>query len=112
MRLPGRVTETHSDNPLTWDVLLAEAFGELKLHPWEFYNYSYEEYFLKRKGNLANELIEWQRCRLIAFYSSAPHMKKGFKIEDIFKLPGEEGKKITKKDIDNIRERYRQAGAL
>ena len=112
--LPGRVTRTHSDKPLTWYDLLAEAFGEMGLHPWEFDRYTYKEFHAKRKGLSDKELREWQRTRLIAYYAAAPHMKKGFKISDIFPL-GDEVKKskpITREEIEQIRNRYKQHGAL
>lgn len=94
--------------------MLAEAYGELGLHPWEFYRYTWAEFTAKRKGNADKELREWQRTRLIAYYAAAPHMKKGFKISDIFPLPDEEkkNKPITKEYVEEVRNRYKQHGAL
>jgi hypothetical protein len=67
----GRLARTHSR--LSFDELCEEAFGEIGLHPWEFYEYQLYEYVLKRKGYVKGQKINLQNMLMA---SMAPHMKK------------------------------------
>jgi hypothetical protein len=69
------LARTHSR--LSFDELCEEAFGEIGLHPWEFYEYQLYEYVLKRKGYVKGQVRE-QNLNLqnMLLASMAPHMKK------------------------------------
>lgn len=76
---------------------MCEALGEMGLHPWELYEYSMLEFISKRKGLGNKELGEWHRARFVAYYAASGNLKKGTKITDILKLPGD--KKTTKEAV-------------
>ena len=88
--------------------MLSFALGELGLRPWEFYEYSFEEYILSCKGYRGYILGEWDRTRHIMFaVLRAGGAKKIRSVEDVLQLP-------TDKDDDqkvrgSLRERLRQA---
>ena len=96
MPLEARHRITHSPKKFTWEDLLSEAYGEMGLHPWEFDQYSMQEYILKRKGLATKELGEWHRARFIAYYAASANLKKGTKLTDILPLPGEKKAKTLK----------------
>lgn len=94
---------------------MAEALGEMGLHPWELYRYSMEEFLAKRKGRTAIEMIQWHQTRIIAYYAAAPHMKKGFKMMDIITLPGDKSRRkkpLSREEMLAIREKYKRVGAI
>ena len=88
-----RQIKTHSSKQPTdifgWADLLAEAFGELGLHPWELDRYTMSDYIARRKGYQAKDLNEWHRARIIAYYAASGNLKKGTKLQDILPLPGD-----------------------
>lgn len=84
MRLAGRPTRTHrSQRPLSFREICEEAFGVLGLHPWEFWEYTFEDYILKRKGFFDNRDIklraDFQHFRLVAYFCVYPHLTKAGK---------------------------------
>lgn len=81
--------------------MCAEAFGELGLRPWEFYEYELDEYMLARKGLDNARTWQMRKDRLIASVLLQPYLKKGSKIKptDLFTLPGEGG---SERLMDNI----------
>lgn len=79
-RLAGRLAKTHRAKPLSFKEICEEAFGVLNLHPWEFWEYTFEDYLLKRNGfydyrriDLKNNL---QHFRYVAYWCVYPHLKK------------------------------------
>src|SRR5688500_10303496 len=81
MRLAGRPARTHSKSrPLSFKEICQEAFGVIGLHPWDFWEYTFEEYMIKRKGFFDNRDItlqaEYQHFRLVAYFCVYPHLTK------------------------------------
>jgi hypothetical protein len=80
----GRLARTHSQKrPLSFREICEEAFGVLNIHPWDFWNYTFEDYLLKRNGFYNNRDIqlraEFQNFRLVAYFCVYPHLTKGAK---------------------------------
>lgn len=81
MRLAGRPARTHSTKrPLSFKEICEEAFGVLNLHPWDFWEYTFEDYLLKRNGHFNNRdtqlRAEFQNFRLVAYFCVYPHLTK------------------------------------
>lgn len=79
--LAGRPTRTHRNpRPLSFQQICEEAFGVIGLHPWEFWEYTVEDYMIKRKGYFDNRDItlraEFQHYRLVAYFCVYPHLTK------------------------------------
>jgi len=95
---------------------LEEALGDLGLHPWELWEYSFEEYRLKRKGKRDaryRELREdWQNLRYHAYFTIAPHLKGRHKIDKVVPDIYGTDKIKPKKTYNEIIERYKKAGVL
>lgn len=57
----------------------------LNIHPWDFWEYTYEDYILKRDGYYRGQEIElkaklrteFTHFRFLAYYTVYPHLKKG-----------------------------------
>jgi hypothetical protein len=96
---------------LTFDDLCEEAFGEIGLHPWEFYDYSLIEYLQKRKGYNARRKDEYQRM-LIA--SMVPYMKKEDRAKIISQAFKHEGAKVVslRERYEAVKKRFQDAGEL
>lgn len=69
---------THSR--LTFDELREEAFGDMGLQPWEFYQYELAEYLLMRSGKVKARLRElkqeFQHVQIICYYMILPWLEK------------------------------------
>ena len=90
MRGRQPIKRTHSNSsPFTWADLLAEAYGELGLHPWEFDLYTMSDYLARRKGYMNKDLNDWHKVRIMSYYSAVGYLKKGTKLTDIIPLPGD-----------------------
>lgn len=100
MLLPRRGARTH--DKISFDDLMAEAFGEMGMSPKEFITYSYSDYMHKRKGFSNSKIERLQEVRLICFFAAAGNLRKGTKIEDLFPLPGDKNynQKSRKMDPD------------
>lgn len=113
MPLGARHQPTHSHKKFTWEDLLSEAYGEFGLHPWDFDQYTMQEYILKRKGLATKELGEWHRARFIAYYAASGNLKKGTKLTDILPLPGErKEKKLKDMKGDELKDWYEKRKEL
>lgn len=97
------MAKTHSR--LSFDELCEEAFGELGLHPWEFYEYSLYEFVLKRKGHIKRRKNDYQNL-LVA--SMIPHMKKEDRARIIKQVFKEDNGKVLslKEEYERIQKRY------
>lgn len=82
---------THDPKPLTWNDYKRTAFGVMGLHPWEFYEYTVEEFILKLQGHVIKNTDQWKQTRLILFGLAKMGGSKVKKPEDLLRLPGEEG---------------------
>ena len=69
--------------------MIAEAYGEMGLHPWELDLYTMDDFAARRKGYQQRDLTEWHRARFVAYYSSVGYLKKGTKMSDLLELPGD-----------------------
>lgn len=66
------------------------AFGQLGLHPWEFDEYTMDDLVLRLEGHQQNEVKEWERARLIAYYTFLPNAKnKKLRIDKFLPLPSD-----------------------
>lgn len=78
--LAGRLAKTHTRRPLSFKEICEEAFGVLNLHPWDFWEYTFEDYLLKRNGFFNNWDIQlradFQHFRLVAYFCVYPHLTK------------------------------------
>ena len=68
---------------------MAEAYGEMGLHPWELDLYTMDDFAARRKGYQQRDLTEWHRARFVAYYSAVGYLKKGTKMSDLLELPGD-----------------------
>lgn len=59
------------------------------LKPWEFYNYTFEEFLITVRGFWKQETEEWQRARLAAWAAVAPYQKTPKTPSEWLPLPGE-----------------------
>lgn len=91
------------------------ALGCLGWKPDDFNRYTTKDLLKAAKGRTKYLEQQWEMVRFSAYYSIAPHVKKGFSIKDI-KLPhdvpevlGKVGKRI-KLDRNGLIEEYRKAG--
>ena len=92
--------------------LLAIGVGEIGLGVDDFWNLEFEEFheisnaFNKAKSERFRD--EWERSRFLAFYTLAPHSRKGLKPKDLIefewekKEKHEELKRIKKVDFDSV----------
>jgi len=96
---------------LTFDELCEEAFGELGLHPWEFYDYSLIEYLQKRKGYSRRRKDDFQRMLLA---SIVPYMEKNDRRKIVNEAFQKEGTKTVslRERYEAIKRRYQEAGEL
>jgi predicted nucleotide-binding protein (sugar kinase/HSP70/actin superfamily) len=103
------LAKTHRS--LTFDEICEEAFGEIGLHPWEFYEYSLIDYLCKRKGYNRKRKDDYQQ-RLIA--SMLPYMKKEERIRIVSNAFREEGAKVIslRERYEAIKKRFQEAGEL
>ena len=84
------MAKTHEESkPLTWQDLKETAFGRIRLRPWEFYNYTFEEFLITMKGFFIEDTEQWKRARLSAWAAIAPHVKRIPTPEKWLPLPGE-----------------------
>jgi hypothetical protein len=99
---------------------LKEAFGS-GLQPWEFYEYTLDEYLLRREGiyeKRKSELRElYTHVQMLAYYSVSPYLSKGDKRKPIGQIiPNiyeEQKEKVSKREEYNkLITRYKQAGLL
>jgi hypothetical protein len=89
------------------------AFGRLKLKPWEFYNYTFEEFLITVKGFWHQETEEWKRARLIAWAAVAPYQKTQKTPQDWLPLPGEKVEsELTYQKALELKEKYYKLGLL
>ena len=89
------------------------------LDPEKFWRLTMRELTNAVEGWKRKEQIEWERVRMLAYYSVSPYAKKSFKISDI-KLPGDEerdvdftshgeAKKLTREEL---KESWRRSGLI
>lgn len=100
------MAKTHSR--LSFDELCEEAFGEVGLHPWEFYEYSLYEYMQKRKGLHKKRKDDYQQM-LIA--SMLPYMDKRERVKIVSEAFRVGGAKVVslKERYEALKERYQSA---
>jgi hypothetical protein len=103
------LAKTHRS--LTFDELCEEAFGEIGLHPWEFYEYSLIEYLQKRKGASRKRKDDYRQM-LVA--SMLPYMKKEERARIVTNAFREEGAKVIslRERYEAIKKRFQDAGEL
>jgi len=105
----GRLAKTHSS--LTFEQLCEEAFGEIGLHPWEFYDYSLTEYMQKRKGYSRRRKDDFQR---LLISSMIPYMDKNDRrriVNEAFQKEGVKALSLRER-YEAIKKRYQEAGEL
>lgn len=100
---------THSQ--LTFDELCEEAFGDVGLHPWEFYQYDLCDYLIKRTGMVKaqkrNLRLQFQHVQIAAYYTILPYLDKKDRHKKIDELiPNIYDDKPTK--IVNLKEYYEE----
>lgn len=103
MKPAGRLAPTHSKSrPLSFKEICEEAFGVLGLHPWEFWEYTFEDYMLKRKGFFDHRDIklraDFQHFRLVAYFCVYPHLTKAGKNKPYTEIIPDIYEKSTKQE--------------
>lgn len=107
---------------LTFDDLCKEAFGS-GLQPWEFYEYTIDEYLLRREGlkeKRKSELRElYTHVQMQAYYAIAPYLSPSDKrkpiseiIPNIYEEKPAEAKADAKARYKELIKRYQAAGLL
>jgi hypothetical protein len=94
----GRLAKTHRQ--LSFNELREEAFGEIGLHPWEFYEYSVTEFMQKRNGFHRKRKDDYRQM-LIA--SMLPYMDKSDRVKIVTNAFKEDGAKVV-----SLKERYEE----
>lgn len=86
------------------------------MHPWEFWEYSFDEFLQKRRGYYANERRrlrdEWRHFQFLSFYTLAaqgviPKAKMNRPLDDI--IPDIYAPQPDKQSIKELYESKRQA---
>lgn len=112
------MAKTHS--LLSFNDLCKEAFGS-GLQPWEFYEYTLDEYILRREGlhdKRKSELRElYVHAQMLAYYSVSPYLSKSDKkkpINDIIPNIYEEpkAKPSKREEYNKLIETYKAQGLL
>lgn len=103
------MAKTHSS--LTFDELCEEAFGDIGLHPWEFYEYDLYDYLLKRAGMVKaqrrNLKLQFQHVQIAAYYTILPYLEKKDRRKKIDELiPNIYDDKAT--PVVNLKEHYEE----
>lgn len=99
--------------------LKEEAFG-FGLHPWEFYEYTLEEFMLRRSGVIKARRMElqqdFQHIRILASYMITPYLNKKDKdktldqlVPDIYDCTPKESPKSV---LERVTEKYKKLGIL
>ncbi len=89
--------------------MLSFALGSLGLKPWEFYEYSFEEYSLACKGYRDKSVADWDRTRHIMYaVLKGAGAKKLNSVEDVLGLPGD-GENENPNLRNGLRERLKRA---
>lgn len=86
--------------------------------PKDFWELTMRELTNVVEGWKKKEKIEWERARMLSWYSAGPHIKD-LKISDI-KVPGDEeeeapqikGKGVKFLTKDELREKWKQSGLI
>ena len=92
-----RMNRTREQEPLTWDKLKEMALGVVGMNLEEFYEYSAYDLDLKLIGYASKMHEEWEKTRLLAYVSAAPHLKRKMSPENFMPLSGDKKKKKGKK---------------
>lgn len=90
---------------MTLNELLAIGVGEIGLSVDDFWNLEFDEFhaistaFNRSKNERFRD--EWERSRFLAFYTLAPHSRKGLKPKDLIEFEWE--KKEKHKELERIK---------
>jgi hypothetical protein len=109
--LPGREGQAHSD-PLSWDDILKEAFGGMGLHPWEFDQYTFNQYLHKRTGWIEEKRKrleqEFENFRVVAYYAIIDKLKPQYAKKPIDQLIPNIWRPFKQESKEDIKERYKR----
>jgi hypothetical protein len=72
-----------------WQEITELAYGELRLKPWEFDEYTFDDFILTINAKNKAEVNEWQHTRALAYVMAQPYMKKKMSVEQFWPLPGD-----------------------
>ena len=78
------------------------ALGVLDLSLDEYEGISLRAFFNKLEGYEKRQRVEWERARMISFYSVTAHVKNIKKPTDLFKFEWEKDKprELTERDLE------------
>lgn len=90
--------------------MCAFALGSLGLKPWEFYEYSFEEYSLACKGYRDKSVADWDRTRHIMYaVLKGAGAKKLNSVSDVLELPGDnEAPEVSTEERNRMQEKMRR----